>query len=488
MALTAQRRGVRLGQHGNGDYLYEVSKGLHDPVTGVATIGQLPDPEIIFEEHGTGETCEYFELHRDAELNPELGPTESQPELAKRVNDADMRVKWAAINGAFAVERADNVNVMIAQLRTELEKTGGGVWIVRATHRLQRRMAMIRVLQAAHAQPDRPLQELVTEPHPLENHTAGGDIIGKHFYDPIILLPSPYALGTVGVRPVKEASETYLLICAFGPDQGMLLEDGEVEWGTLFETPGAPPYQKSGAAEYSWIKKLNGPGAQIETQLLLEWWTNSLNALLTEVTDLGRYRLDDGLLDARNAYRELRTLDRIFLNCIRIQTRPREHPTRVAAAFEFFDLLPNILDRPVTPREVWRALLNPDRARSILNASFAAAPEPIAKHLATRTDAALDCLRAETLDAVVPGRNVDDGVLVGDKNEAAVSDDEYVARLYHALRNTHHGYQLLAREQRDILDSSSGHISVAFPELVVLYVLALTADPVRALSGDWLGT
>jgi hypothetical protein len=94
----------------------------------------------------------------------------------------------------------------------------------------------------------------------------------------------------------------------------------------------------------------------------------------------------------------------------------------------------------------------------------------------------------ETLEAVLPGRRVDDGVLVGNKSNSPVSEDEYVARLYHALCNTHHGYQLMRIEQRDVLDSNSGHMSVAFPELVVLYVLALAADPTSALSGDWIGT
>jgi hypothetical protein len=245
-----ERASVRLGQHGNGDYLYDVCLGLHDAVTGVATVGTLPDPEIIFEEHGTGQTCEYFELLRDAQLNPELGPTESQPEIAKRVNDEDPRVQWSAITGAFAIERADKVNAMIAKLRSDLAETGGGVLIVRASSRLQRRMAMIRVLHGAHAQPDRPLAALAGEPQPLQDHTAGGDVFAKHFYDPIVLLPSPFALGAVGVRPVQEASETYVLICTFGPDRGMLLEDGDVVWADLF----APwrPYQKRGAAGLPW--------------------------------------------------------------------------------------------------------------------------------------------------------------------------------------------------------------------------------------------
>ena len=477
------RQAVRLGQHGNGDYLYDVLKGLHDPVTWVATIGMPPDPEIIFEEHGTDAVCEYFELWRDAELNPALGPTEGQPEIAKRVNDADQRVQWHAIIGAFALERAENVNAMLAKLRGDLSATGGGVWIVRATWRLQRRMAMTRVLHAAYAQPDRPLTTLAEEPHPLEDHTAGGDILGKHFYDPIVLLPSPFALGVVGMRPVQEASETYLMICAFGPDQGMLLEDGEIAWADLY----APwtPYQKGGTAGLRWIKSVNGPSAQIETELLLDWWTRALNALLTEATDLGRYRLGDGLLDARNMYRELRTLDRVFVNCARIQAHPTDHPTRVSAGFEFFDLLPSIIDRRFTPREVWGALLDPEHAEAILTAAFSGAPKAIADVLVERSTAVLDRLRNETLEAVVPDRRVDGGVLVGDKANSPVPDDTYVARVYHALRNTHHGYQLFAPEQRDMLDSTSGHISVAFPELAVLYVLALAADPVGALSGGW---
>jgi hypothetical protein len=480
---VSQRQPVRLGQHGNGDYLYDVFKGLHDPVTGVATVSMPPDPEIIFEEHGTGQTCEYFKLLRDAQLNPDLGPAVSLTEASKRLADEDPRVRFHAIAGVFSLEPAKKVNEMIASLRKDLEATGGGAWIVQATWRLGRRMAMVRVLQAAHAQPDRPIETLVTEPHPLEDHAARGDTGGQHFYDPIMLLASPYALGVIGVRPVAEAHETYLLIITFGHDRGVRLEDGEIEWADLYRE--WTPYQRRGAVGWSWIAKLNGRAAKIETNVLLEWWTRSLNGLLTEATDLGRFRLDDGLLDARNTYRELRTLDRIFVNCVRIQVHPRDHATRVGAAFEFFDLLPGILDHRVRAWEVWEALLNPDRAEKILTAAFASAPKPIAEHLVSRAAAVLECLRGETLEAVVPGRRVERGVLVGDKTGPPIPDDVYVAKLYHALRNTHHGYQLLAAEQRDLLDSTSGHISACFPELVVLYVLALAADPVLALSGDW---
>ncbi len=53
------------------------------------------------------------------------------------------------------------------------------------------------------------------------------------------------------------------------------------------------------------------------------------------------------------------------------------------------------------------------------------------------------------------------------------------------LRNTHHGYELEAPKKRELLAVHTGHISQAFPELVVLYILALLSEPDKALRGDW---
>ncbi len=99
--------------------------------------------------------------------------------------------------------------------------------------------------------------------------------------------------------------------------------------------------------------QLNAPAGDLPARLLVEWWTDQLDELFTEVTDLGRYRDDDGLLDARNAYRELRTLDRIIGNCVRIQANTEDHVGRVAAAFEFFDLFPNLLPPGNDAKRLW---------------------------------------------------------------------------------------------------------------------------------------
>jgi hypothetical protein len=39
--------------------------------------------------------------------------------------------------------------------------------------------------------------------------------------------------------------------------------------------------------------------------------------------------------------------------------------------------------------------------------------------------------------------------------------------------------------KRELLNLHTGHISQAFPELVVLYVPAILADPQVALAGSW---
>jgi hypothetical protein len=225
------------------------------------------------------------------------------------------------------------------------------------------------------------------------------------------------------------------------------------------------------------LAKLNAP-------VLLAWWTERLNALFTEVTDLGRYRRADGTFDAGNAYRELRSLDRILSNCVRIQSRPDDHPARVALAFEFFDLLSNILDRNVSPTQIWNTLANPKTANKILSGAFSSAPAPIGPALNARATEVLSKIRHETLEHVMPTRRGNGTIAIG-ASTTTLQEDVFIAHLFHQLRNTHHGYELKAPKKRELLAVHTGHISQAFPELVVLYILALLSEPDKALRGDW---
>jgi hypothetical protein len=57
-----QRAPVRLGKRGT-DYIFERAVGLHEESTGIAVVGfDAHDPGILFEEHGLGKRCQYFEL------------------------------------------------------------------------------------------------------------------------------------------------------------------------------------------------------------------------------------------------------------------------------------------------------------------------------------------------------------------------------------------------------------------------------------------
>ncbi len=91
-------------------------------------------------------------------------------------------------------------------------------------------------------------------------------------------------------------------------------------------------------------------------------------------------------------------------------------------------------------------------------------------------------LSDETLEHVVPGLMSGRRIIVGGKPYAR---DVFIAQLFHQLRNTHHGYELDGPAKNDLLTAHTGHISEAFPELVVLYTIALISDSRNALDGGW---
>jgi hypothetical protein len=71
-------------------------------------------------------------------------------------------------------------------------------------------------------------------------------------------------------------------------------------------------------SEFSFVANRNVAFAEIAFSELVRWWTDALNVLLTRRTPVGRYRDGVGLLNTRAAYREARTLERLFITATRI--------------------------------------------------------------------------------------------------------------------------------------------------------------------------
>jgi hypothetical protein len=148
---------------------------------------------------------------------------------------------------------------MVASLREGQGRMGGHAWIVQQTERFQRRRAILRIIHAAQAQPDRPFGQRLGEPEPLERHSAGGDATVEHLYIPLVLLSSPATMGLVAQRMVKEASEAYLLLLLFGDDCGFHLRDGDILWSDLYET--WPMWRDPHRVSQAWIKDVTAPTA-----------------------------------------------------------------------------------------------------------------------------------------------------------------------------------------------------------------------------------
>ena len=415
--------------------------------------------------------------------NP-TGHESAAPTCRARAHDNDLRVAWSATRALFMQDEPTFVNSMVRELREQLVSGGGAAAFVAISRRLQRRTGIIRMLHTARAQPERPFAEIVGGPHPLEHHAGGGHVFPSYLYVPLVLLTSPFTRGFVAARGIEEIAQTVLLVMMSQRDQAAVLRDVEVTWTQVYEDS-LPDLRKLDGTGTTWLRQTNHTLAKLDAPVLLAWWTERLNALFTEVTDLGRYRLADGTLAAGNAYREMRSLDRILSNCVRIQSRPDDHPARVALAFEFFDLLPNILDRNVSPTQIWNTLANPKTANKILSGAFSSEPAPIGPALNARATEVLSKIRHETLEHVMPTRRANGTITVGASTTTTLREDVFIAHLFHQLRNTHHGYELEAPKKRELLAVHTGHISQAFPELVVLYILALLSEPDKALRGDW---
>jgi hypothetical protein len=463
----------------------EQAKGLHEEQAGLTVIpGAGPaDPEVMFEEHATGEMCTYFEVLTDTALNESLGPAILNEEGRKRITDPDERVAWLAMRSAFMQENPAFVNELVRTIRTTAEAHGGAAPLIKVARRLQRRTAVIRMIHTARAQPERPFADILGGPHPLDLHSAGGEVFPTHLYTPLVLLASPFARGFVAGRAIPEATLTVALVLLMG-GAGPVLRDADVTWSRLFED-GLPQLRKEDGEGTTWLRQTNHHALDLDAFELINWWTAQLNALYTEATDLGRFRADDGLFSAGNAYRELRSLDRIIASCVRIQARPDEHAVRVAAAFELFDLLPNVLDKPVSAKNLWATVANPANAGRILDAAFATAPGKISNVLRERARRVAERLRDESLEHVMPGRLVGGKVTIGADGSSTQQADVFIGQLFQQLRNTHHGYELDHQSKIDVLNLHSGHISAAFPEMAVLFALAIVAQPEVALAGDW---
>jgi hypothetical protein len=479
MTDSTSRQPVRLGAH-RGRSVYDEFKGLHESAAGLTAItgGAPDDPLVMFEEHGMGEVCRYFELLPKGELRPGLNPQLRNEPLRKMVASQDMRTRWFAIRNIFTQEDPAYVNQVIAGLRATTG-SGGLAPLVEVSRRFQRRTNAMRLLAVAQSQPDLPLTEILDQNRSLQHHAAS--LFPTWTYQPLVLLASPFARGFVGGRGIEESLQTVLLVFLGGTREGVVLHDDEITWDRVYETD-LPTLRELPRDGTTWMRHTNHDVLDLDAAVLLSWWTESLNHLYTEATDLGRYRRQDGLLDAGRGDRTFRTLERIIANCIRIQARPTDHLMRVALAFEFLDLMPNLVDQGLAPSHVWERLVNPGYAKSILHGAFAAAPEPIRKRLRKRSTQVLAKLTTETLDHLVFGQSEGKQISVAGKRQ---SHGAFIAELLHQLRNTHHGYELDDVGKRAILSAHTGHVSEAFPELVVLYTIALITDGRRALAGEW---
>lgn len=206
------------------------------------------------------------------------------------------------------------------------------------------------------------------------------------------------------------------------------------------------------------------------------WWVERLNAVWGAVLDPARFRDEDGFHDPRAHFGAVLSLYRLFgsLLAILAGTRREEFGRRVLL-FQTLDLLEGLRFGD------FKTLLTRRRAREALSRveSIDALGPAIPK-----------CREAmQALEQVADGfylheRRADDRLRVrrkqsGDWDE--ISLDEAVASYIRVLRNSTHSFMGATGDPRDLslLAAHTGAIPRVLPDLALLHVLDLLADPNR---------
>ena len=164
---------------------------------------------------------------------------------------------------------------------------------------------------------------------------------------------------------------------------------------------------------------------------------------------------------------------------------------RIQVAFDLLDKAESLLG--YGKRESgkgFEALLRRGQSTRRASEAFGSLPDDLGCRLADEVQRLFDALRAKVRSNTHQHRLTGGGARVArdaPHNLAAISDDDLVASLCRAVRNSSHGLLDILRDHPDrfLLGMNTGGIPVELPALAPLLGLALLADAESLIDGSW---
>jgi hypothetical protein len=207
----------------------------------------------------------------------------------------------------------------------------------------------------------------------------------------------------------------------------------------------------------------------------LNWWTEALDRLFTEVTDPARYVGDDGQYSVKDNFEALLSLEQAFRNVQSLSAQARDNHVRRTLLFDTLDTLEG-LRKPDFAKmcELGYAQRVLDEVTGLLSMEAGRVLLPRAK----RAVAALQQLQNGFF---APSRLRGSGLRVPNKNgngERVVTFEAAAGSYLRVLRNGGHAFGGRTVPADGVyLMAHDGEIPIDLPDLAYLYLLDLLAHP-----------
>ncbi len=232
---------------------------------------------------------------------------------------------------------------------------------------------------------------------------------------------------------------------------------------------------------------------------LVEWTVERINALYLSLLDPGLFLTDGQSVDFIKQRQFYLTIERIVSETITVNTEADTY-LRKQLFFDVLDKYATLSARKVDPKQRQRTylrLLKQSHFRGRLQPLMAPMPDPFRSYLLKVTQGIYERTVEEAVDGVWSRDRVDSArrliqVRKFDKTSERYIDgaprssfEDFTAELTHGVRNSLHGYRMMAHTYERLLVSHSGEVSNVLPDLATTFLFVLLCDPREFMLHTW---
>lgn len=360
----------------------------------------------------------------------------------------------------------------------------GSLWFLEVDHLLVRRMSLMRtqlMLRLApdvldHAGKD---GEQLPQLHTLEDQSLTSGANFAELVDPLLLIFTPASLGFC----IPWMPHAFVFLSGMA---GSLVEPRPPTLASIFGPRSDPEHG------FHWKQSSFWKDIKIgQTEALLQWWATRLNVIYRHMLNPARFQNEDGWFEPERQTAWYLTIERMLADSLAISSVPQHSPLiRQQFAFDLLDKLETLFGFNETGSPLYfqklldRKLMVPRLARA-----WSRLPIQAQHRFNAQTEHLYDAIYKDARDHTYAHRLTTKGVKITDDSGRllGLSTEDYVGKLFRALRNSSHGFlRLLVDEQRHVVAPHDGHVPAHLADLATILAFAAATDAEALCAGEWL--